>query len=363
MTLNQEDILRNQFVFISYSHKDGEAVKEDMYALLSRGVRVWFDENMRLGDNWSEIAAGIISHKNCIGVIFYNSPYAFISSAVQQEQEMAMSRCSKGNFHIWSVHLDSMTTQEIIGGAIATGQYTLDKVKFHADMFDDDVLRINRSDSATTVERIYTEIAEEYGLVDNESTFMSDASTSNSATSSSREISLGRYAAYEYFGPEQPSGPEDQRFGAVNELLQLNGKKYHTKELFWKLMYVKNDKAILLCTQILDQMPYKEGEAFLENTFTDIAFGDKIRKSDVLASRYATVEDIQQAAGIGNEDCLKLSSMGKFIQWWINEPGMTDYWKQCCSDDFRYEKGFPIFVKKGVRPVIEVSTRIFKNTK
>ena len=74
MSLNEEKILSGNFVFISYSHKDQAAVTEDMEALLGQGVRVWFDVNMRLGDNWAQIAEQTILHKNCVGAIFYYRP-------------------------------------------------------------------------------------------------------------------------------------------------------------------------------------------------------------------------------------------------------------------------------------------------
>ncbi len=106
MSLNEDKILSGKFVFVSYSHKDQSAVKADMSALLDLGVRVWFDENMRLGDNWSQIAKSKITHEKCVGVIFYNSANSFVSSAVQLEQELTMSRVKEGNFRYWSVNIE-----------------------------------------------------------------------------------------------------------------------------------------------------------------------------------------------------------------------------------------------------------------
>ena len=60
IVLNEEEIFAGSFFFVSYSHVDTDVVREDVDALINRGVRLWIDhrnendENMSLGDDWRD---------------------------------------------------------------------------------------------------------------------------------------------------------------------------------------------------------------------------------------------------------------------------------------------------------------------
>lgn len=361
MSLNEEKILAGKFVFVSYSHKDGTAVKEDMSALLSRGVRVWFDENMRIGDNWVEIARKVMHHENCEGVLFYNSANAFVSSAVQEEQKTTRELGLKR----WSIHLDSKSTTAISIEAmnLLVGQYgpTNQVVSQHMmqvmpvqnEMFDERILCFMRTDSASLVQRLYNEIAVPYRLVDNEENFLLDLQKNDIAQRGTDDIILGKYVSGEYLGPEKPSNMCDQRFGVSNDLIQLNRKSYTTKELRWRLMYVQDGKAVLLCNRIIRQASYYEGKAFLDKTFCSVAFTqDEMKKFGEINARYMTAYDIEQCT---DKHALELGVPSKLKHWWIDADGLTENWKQTFSGDYRYANGFSCLNKKGVRPVIEIS--------
>lgn len=363
MPLNEEKIINNKYIFISYSHRDADAVREDATALMAKGVRVWYDEHMRIGEKWSDIAEKRINDENCVGVLFYNSPNAFISKAVQEEQEMASVRAKNGEFHIWAVHLDAKPTPQICIEAISlhphVQEYFTTAMPFQQKMFDDRVLCIMRTDSESTVDRIYNEIAEPYHVVDNENNLMDDARKSRRSMSETNEITLGRYISSEYYGPEQPIGTEDQRFGSQKTLILLNGKPYNTKELRWQLMYVKDERAVLLCSRIIDRREFTDGLRFLSSTFPTVAFAD-IEGAESIKARYLTSGDVALAGDRHTESALSLSECGENIHWWIDENGLTDHWKKTYSNDFLYQKGFPIFIKKGIRPIIEVPVKLFQ---
>lgn len=363
MALNEEKIKSGKFVFVSYSHKDSDAVREDMETLLERGVRVWFDVNMRLGEDWSEIAKSAIYHENCVGVIFYNSPNSFISSAVQREQEWANERLGGANFHIWSVHLNEKATaniwQEVIPLLLNPAEYFGLILPLQQKLFNTDVLCVMRSSSEFAVEEIYCKIARPYNLVDDEETFIDSVKNENRA-SASEEYRFGRFISNEYFGPEQAPNGDDQRFGVQKNLIQLNGKRYYSKEIEWRLMYVNDGYATLICTRILDEMDFESGREFLKNVFCEIAFADS-KYADLIRARYATHEDVCKATNVQRESSLKLSTGAGLRHWWIDEDGITDYWKQTYSDDFSYQKGFSIFIKKGIRPIIEIPVNALAN--
>lgn len=365
MVLNEERILSDKFIFISYSHKDSIAVKEDMDALISRGVRVWFDENMRLGDDWTEIAARTISHENCVGVLFYNSANSFVSSAVQKEQALTKERADKTEFKYWSINLESKFSAQIYQEALtkALSESKNDYISVmqkQLEMFNDNILCILRSDSASAVSRIYEEIAIPYRLADNESNFMDDIKRKNIVSEDTDELIFGKYIDREYIGPEHADGSEDQRFGSANHLIQLNGKRYSSTDLRWKLLYVENGKAILLCTQILSQSSFYDGERFLKNIFPKIAFSaEETKKMGEAIPRFMTLADATKAQNAHQSSSLKLTEEKELVHWWIDEEGLTKYWKQTYSRDFHYAKGFSVFVKKGIRPIIEIPAKNF----
>ena len=168
------------------------------------------------------------------------------------------------------------------------------------------------------------------------------------------------FISNEYFGPEQASNGDDQRFGVQKNLIQLNGKRYFSKEIEWRLMYVNDGYATLICTRILDEMDFESGREFLKNVFCKIAFADS-KYADQIRARYATHEDVCKATNVQRESSLKLSTGAGLRHWWIDEDGITDYWKQTYSDDFSYQKGFSIFIKKGIRPVIEIPVNALAN--
>jgi hypothetical protein len=107
-------------------------------------------------------------------------------------------------------------------------------------------------------------------------------------------------------------------------------------------------------------MDFESGREFLESVFCKIAFTDS-EYADTIVARYATHEDIQKAMNVQREGSLKLMTKSGPFHWWIDEDGITEYWKQTYSNDYSYQKGFPIFIKKGIRPIIEIPVNALAN--
>ena len=45
----------DDYIFISYSHKDKKAVEEKLHILQRSGFRLWYDSGIRGGENWRKI--------------------------------------------------------------------------------------------------------------------------------------------------------------------------------------------------------------------------------------------------------------------------------------------------------------------
>lgn len=91
------------YVFISYSHKDTEKVFPVLRMLQLNGCRVWYDEGIRGGDNWRKILAFKIQSENCRDVIVFSSENSVKSRHVLAEINAALN-CDK---KITAVRMDS----------------------------------------------------------------------------------------------------------------------------------------------------------------------------------------------------------------------------------------------------------------
>lgn len=66
---------KENYYFVSYSHKDYKEVLKDILLLENLGINIWYDNEMHIGENWREIAQMYISKFQCY---FYISIYCYI---------------------------------------------------------------------------------------------------------------------------------------------------------------------------------------------------------------------------------------------------------------------------------------------
>ena len=95
--------------------------------------------------------------------------------------------------------------------------------------------------------------------------------------------------------------------------------------------------------------------AFLENDFCHLAFSNNdIERYGEIKARYMNERDVEKNT---NPNALALGFIGKLKHWWIDADGLTINWKQTYSDNICYKNGFSCLIKKGIRPVIEMSAQ------
>lgn len=79
-----------EFVFVSYAHKDGSAVFPDITYLHQQGYRIWYDEGIDPGNEWSEeIAKALVGSSY---FLVFVSPNAAESHNVRNEINFALAR-------------------------------------------------------------------------------------------------------------------------------------------------------------------------------------------------------------------------------------------------------------------------------
>lgn len=76
------------YVFISYSHVDGEAVGRLLTALNENGADFWYDIKLRGGENWFDKVKEVTANKNCVGIIYVLSADFIFSKACFKEFQL-----------------------------------------------------------------------------------------------------------------------------------------------------------------------------------------------------------------------------------------------------------------------------------
>lgn len=350
--MTEDKILAGNFLFVSYSHRDIDSVREDVCALQAMGARIWFDENMRIGDNWQTIAKEKIGHPNCKGVIFYNSAASFLSDAVLLERQEAIARAkSEKGFGVYSVNLEGKTMQQLYAEAMNAGKPGFLGIMFGLrSHFSDETLYIPRFDSKDCVEQIYAKVVRPNLVVDEAALFQDAFRGYGGGARRGDRIPFGSYFGAPCTAPLKHSKPTERFFANDIEYISYNNAIYGVRTLEWDLLYAENAAAVLLCTEILDFACGGAGaKHYLEETFAPLAFSAKERELLCAEPRLLTPADIEKA-----KELFAPEGKGAHRHWWIEADGLMESWKMTYCGNTPYPNGFNVMMRKGIRPVIEL---------
>lgn len=350
--MTEDKILAGNFLFVSYSHKDMDCVREDVRALQAMGVRIWFDENMRIGDNWQAIAREKLGHPNCKGVIFYNSAASFLSDAVLLERQEALARAEKEkNFGVYSVNIGGKTMQQLYTEAMqGAEQGFLEKMlRDLLPHFNDKELYIPRYGSQECVAQIYQKIVRPNLAVDEAELFKDAFREYGGGSCRTDHFRFGSYFGTPCTVPFKHSSPTERFFANETEYISYNNVLFELRPLEWDLLYAENAVAILLCTEILDfTCGGADADRYLKETFAKLAFSAKEREQLRAEPRLLTPSDIDKA-----KEIFAPEGKGAHRHWWIDADGLMDNWQMTYCRNKPYPNGFNVMMKKGIRPVIE----------
>ncbi len=115
------------FVFISYAHKDYKTVYCDLLEFHKAGLRYWYDQGLPAGEDWQKIVEKQIKSGACAGVIFYMSDNLFVSRSVAKEIEYTTQGGpdgSKGKKY-FSINVCGKSPSEIIHFINREWDYTI----------------------------------------------------------------------------------------------------------------------------------------------------------------------------------------------------------------------------------------------
>ena len=109
----------DNYVFISYAHKDKKEVLNSLEALASNGVQYWYDQGIEAGADWaSKISTKL---ENAEAMVLFLSKAAIKSKNVQREIEYA----SKNSIPILTVQLYPFKLPKNLAKSLTVNQFTV----------------------------------------------------------------------------------------------------------------------------------------------------------------------------------------------------------------------------------------------
>lgn len=142
---------KEPFIFISYAHKDWQAVMEIVTDMHDRGFRIWYDEGIEVGSDWTECIASHLADASLM-IGFVTEAY-MASDNCRREMNYAVQKKKK----IINVYLEPTTLtpgMELqIGGIWALMKYSFPSEEhFYMKLYEAPVLRLE--DFGTNAEAI-----------------------------------------------------------------------------------------------------------------------------------------------------------------------------------------------------------------
>ena len=151
--LPEADIVKEPFLFISYSHLDAATVITDIRELKKHGVRLWYDRSILYGEPWDEKALNIMRQDNCAGVLVYISENSVRSSAVAKELNCAKERFIERKTCILPIHIGDLPLSSYLG---ANAQCD----RIFSYVFSEQDKYISRSRTSNITDAVLTVVAE-----------------------------------------------------------------------------------------------------------------------------------------------------------------------------------------------------------
>ena len=136
---------KEKYIFVSYSHKDGEAVAGMLDVLNEKGFRIWYDEGIEWGTEWPESIANHLDRSTV--VMAFHSKTSVESRNCRQEITYAL-KCGKD---ILSVYLEEVELSKGMDMQLSSYQSTYpyqyaNKEEFYLRLTEEPLLRDCRSD-------------------------------------------------------------------------------------------------------------------------------------------------------------------------------------------------------------------------
>ncbi len=372
-----EEIVKGDFLFISYKHDDHDTVFAIVDGLLALGVRVWCDADLRAGDDWNERVRRLIEHPCCKGVVFFNSVTAFMSAPIAKERDITKKKrqlCMENGkpFLVLPVNIGKPSTMRLLKSAFASVadddteidyKLPLESINDIVDLFNNKTLYVYADGDNTEdcVSALFGAIERSAPTaIDVSRIKMRDLGKKMAKTVGETPcVTFGRYKGVPYNGLLPYQLDKDG-------VITVRGEKYVVEEgsafvaadIEWLCISCHGDEAVLVSEKILAQRTGgPELINWLNSVFLRCAFTEEERaclKGDV-----ALVGE-RDIAAADSRDFLIAADSERIPekQWWLGAYGIGIMQKVVREDGSVYNNGYNSRMKKsGVRPLIRVNMK------
>lgn len=350
---------KKAFFFISYSQRDVE-VQEDVHFFDDQYVNYWIDKDgMRATDDtWIARARETIMNENCKGVVFYLSVHSLASNAVETEIDIVSEKRKQSpDFFVFAVLVDGLSIPHLIkklysateDGRLAN-MLPLSRIVKISEMFSDEkIYLIRQTDRLSAYREQLLKNLSECGVVLNQEA-IEDKLSSQKKLDAYKRYTLGMF--YE------PVTESRIYLTSTNTFEEIKGKWYvrledgtvHRAEpIKWIILDYSKGNMRLISERVLEKIPGRQIDAWLNTFFLPLAFNDKEREMISGPVRTMTCDEYvfyseQDEINPAN-DSFWLNSINK-----RNEPNMLMYVNGRHIDRNGYRKD----KKLGIRPMIEI---------
>ncbi len=367
-----DEIVKGEYLFVSYRHDDKEIVYAIVDKLLEKGVRLWCDRDLMVGDNWNEKVKSLIEHDNCKGALFFNSTSAFLSQPIAKERELIIQK--KGR--------EEALGKSILALPINIGKpSTMRLLKSVFEILPDDDgeidLKLPLSSLNTIIdlfnnETLYCHATEDtlaeaaetlFGVIKRQAPGTVNPIGRESGGSATKTIgTLPTVIFGNYKGEATDALPEYllDNGGMITHkgerYLVDGGKVFTLLPLTWICLQGEGDETVMIADSLLESRPGgQELIKWLNGPFLSYAFTEAER--DCLIGPVTLLNE-KTMAKVSDREYLKVTPSPRVAdkQWWIDAYGFGVMQKVVREDGTVYQNGFNSRIKRlGVRPMIRVN--------
>lgn len=354
------------YFFISYSQKN-IAVDKDLERFRNNCVNYWIDKDgMRATDDtWIERARKTIFDEKCKGAVFYLCENSLKSAAVEQEIDLVNSRRKENpDFFTIAILVGGNSIPELIknvylsvDNSLLTKTLPLSRIVKIANMFTDEKIFIVRNEN--NLEEYYATVIKnlaDFGVMLNKE-LIEKKLLEDKELDVYKRYSFGTF----YYDECEP----DVHLVSSNVFEELNGNIYiklddgfahKSVAIKWIILDYANGNMKLISERVLDKIPGKDIDSWLNNFFYKIAFSKEEKRRIVGKVRTMSFEEYCLYNGKNNIN----PTNGKFWLDSINERQQQNM-LMCVTGTKIDRVGLRKDIKYGIRPVIEI--KILEETK
>jgi len=360
----KEEVVKNDFLFVSYKHEDDAVVMEVLRYLIEQGVRLWYDADLVIGERWPEVAEKLIKDAHCRGVIFFNSEDSFKSNPIYLERGFALQKAEackqKGQpFLIFPVNIGKPSTMLLLKSVFASLPeedrdiekiFPLEYLKGISALFSSDMIYCyaDPENSDEYKERLVVNIKKALpSVIDQEALQTKEMEASLGATRTTVSMGLCKGKPIDRLPSYFLTKNQRVEYQGATYLIE-GGVAYETKKISWRPVYSDDTTFVLLSQDLVDQRnggdPLKD---WLGSEFASLAFTEDERQT-IQSIRLLSEADIARSQ---MPDLLCFDDSDS--HWWLDARSGGALQKVVKKDGSIYHSGYNFRTKKsGVRPVI-----------